>query len=45
MKDYLISSVIHSIAKLVIWIAEDSGELMKASPKYAVNKMVLCDGY
>ena len=45
MKDYLISSVIRSIAKLIIWIVEDSGELMKASLKYAVNKVFQHDEY
>ena len=45
MKDYLVSSVIRSMAKLIIWINEDSGELTKASLKYAVNKMFQDDGY
>ena len=31
--------MIHSMAKFIIWIAEDSGELMKASLKYAVDKV------
>ena len=45
MKDYLISSMIRSMSKLVIWIAEDSGELIKASLKYSVNKMFQHDKY
>ena len=45
MTDYLVSSVICSMAKLIIWIVEDSGELMKASLKYAVYKVFQHDGY
>ena len=40
MNDYLVSSVLRSMAKLIIRIVEDSGELMKASLKYAVNRSV-----
>ena len=45
MKDCLISSVIHSMAKLIIWIVEDSGELMKVSPKYPVSRVFQYHGY
>ena len=38
MMDYPVSSVIRSMAKLIIWIVEDSGKLTKASLKYAVKK-------
>ena len=41
----LVSLVTHSKAKMIIWIVEDSGELTKAWPKYAVNKMFQTDGY
>ena len=39
IKDNLVSLVTHSMAKFIIWIVEDSGELTKASLKYAVNEV------
>ena len=38
MTDCLVSSVIYSMATLIIWIVEDSGELMAVSLNYAVTK-------
>ena len=45
IKDNLDSLVTHSMAKFIIWIVEDSGELTKAWLKYAVNKVFQNDGY
>ena len=39
MKDYLVSSVTFSMAKLTIWIVEVYGELTKAWLKYAADKV------
>ena len=45
MKDYLVSSVIRSMTKLINWIVEVYGELTKVCLKYAVNKVFQHDGY
>ena len=44
IKDNLVSLVTYSMAKFISWIVEDSGELTKACPKYAVNKVFQNDG-
>ena len=45
VKDNLVSLVTHSMAKFIIQIIGDSGELMKAWLTYAVNKMFQNDGH
>ena len=40
----MISTVILSTAKYMIWIVEDSGELTKTWLKYAVDKVFQHDG-
>ena len=44
MKDNLVSLVSHGMAKLIIWIVEDFGELTKALLKYAINEVFQRDG-
>ena len=44
-KDNLVSLVIHSMGKLIIWTVKDSGELTKAWLKYAVNEAFQHDRY
>ena len=39
IKDNLVSLLTHSMAKLIIRIVEDSGELTKSWLKYAANKV------
>ena len=45
MKDYPVSLVMYSMAKLIIWIVEVYGELTKAWLKYAVNKLPQHSGH
>ena len=45
IQDNLVSLVTNNMAKFIIWIVEDSGELTKACLKYAVKKVFQNDGH